>query len=60
MIYQISPIQAKTQSISHLNKGLIQVRHIQARIKENSHSVSSARNASVEGAHLLPANIWFD
>lgn len=36
MINQISPIAQKTTSLSGINKGLIQARHIQAKLKQES------------------------
>ncbi len=35
MIYQISDIKTRTAPLSQINKGLIQARHIQARLKES-------------------------
>jgi hypothetical protein len=61
MIYQISHIQNKTQDLSHLNKGLLQARHIQARLKESAHHAqSSLRHAATADFSLLPVNSWFD
>jgi hypothetical protein len=61
MIYQISSVQAKTQALAHLNKGLIQARHIQARLKESAHTVRSTDESSSRNfTTLLPVNSWFD
>jgi len=61
MINQISPIQTKTSDLTHLNKGLIQARHIQARLKESAqHAHTGFRHAATAGQSLLPANSWFD
>ena len=34
MIYQISDVKTKTEPLPKINKGLIQARHIQAKLKE--------------------------
>ena len=60
MIFQISPVQNKTQALSHLNKGLIQARHIQARLKEAAYQAPVMESSRNSVSSLLPANSWFD
>ena len=60
MIYQISPVQTKTQSLSNFNKGLIQARHIQARLKEIAHHAASPEIGFRQVSSLVPSNLWFD
>ena len=61
MINQISPIQTKTSALTPLNKGLIQARHIQARLKESAQQTHTGfRHAVTADFSLLPVNSWFD
>ncbi len=59
MIFQSSPVQTKTQALAQYNKGLIQARHIQARLKEAVQN-GSYRSSTVANAFLASLNSWFD
>ena len=62
MINQISPVKTKTEQLPSINKGLLQVRHIQAELK-------TARRNPVEpkiwapllsGPFLVPVSRWHE
>jgi hypothetical protein len=50
MIYQISPVKTQTGPLPTINKGLLQVRHIQAQVKDRT----SDSERPVEGYILSP------
>jgi hypothetical protein len=52
MIYQISNVKTKTEPLPTLNKGLLQARHIQNRVKEKA----ADRLAPTEGYLWSPMN----
>jgi len=65
MIYQITPIQTKTETLPTINKGLLQVRHIQAQIKERSAKESRPNSGYLwspftAGPVLVPVTRWIE
>jgi hypothetical protein len=65
MICQVTSIQDKTQSLAQFSKGLLQVRHIQARLRENVRPMKSSNeesfaNPMTSGPFLVPTHLWFD
>jgi hypothetical protein len=67
MISQIAPVKNVTQSLSHLNKGLLQVRHIQARLHEHERApvadlpkTGELWSPMTAGPYLVPVVQWFD
>ncbi len=63
MIYQISPVKTQTQPLTSLNRGLIQARHIQSRLKENRMALlSGASSFTKPTANAFSATepLWFD
>ncbi len=64
MIHQITPVKIHAQSLTGFNKGLVQARQIQSRLKESrsllSSEVSSFANPMNAGPFQVPTNLWFD
>jgi hypothetical protein len=65
MINQIAPVKTQTQSLGGINKGLIQARHIQSRLKSDSlqpmpFEDGSFANHMTSGPFLVPTHFWFD
>ncbi|MCE0521390.1 MAG: hypothetical protein LV480_00580 [Methylacidiphilales bacterium] len=65
MINQISPVQTQTDLLPKINKGLIQARHIQARLKEDTdHSLLPDKgflwSPLTAGPYLVPVTRWIE
>jgi hypothetical protein len=65
MIYQISPVPTKTEQLPPINKGLLQVRHIQAQIKERTTPKSRPNTGYLwspytAGPVLVPVTRWIE
>jgi hypothetical protein len=65
MICQIAAVKDKTQPLAPLNKGLIQVRHIQARLHDGASDaglpkVGELWSPMTSGPYLVPVIQWFD
>jgi hypothetical protein len=65
MIYQIDPVKTKTETLPIINKGLLQVRHIQAQVKERKASDSLPDTGYLwspftAGPVLVPVTRWIE
>ena len=65
MIHQISPVKTKTGLLPSVNKGLLQARHIQARLKGHSLSVTPTNedvfwSPFTAGPFVVPVSRWVE
>jgi len=65
MIYQVSPVKTQTQPLAPLNKGLLQVRHIQARLQDGATDAELPKTGELwspmtTGPFTVPIVQWFD
>ncbi len=65
MIYQISTVKTKTEPLPPVNKGLIQARHIQAKLKERVAdgllpTEGYLWSAATSGPFLVPITRWIE
>jgi hypothetical protein len=65
MIYQISDVKTKTEPLPQINKGLIQARHIQAKLKERIAdgllpSEGHLWSPMTPGPYLVPITRWIE
>jgi len=65
MIYQISPVSAKTAPLPEINRGLIQARHLQALVKERTATSSLPDQVQLwspitAGPYLVPVTRWIE
>ena len=65
MIYQITPLQSKTESLPSINKNLLKVRHIQAQVKERSKTqalpnVGYLWSPTTPGPVMVPITRWIE
>ncbi len=67
MIHQISTIKTKTEPLPTLNKGLLQVRHIQSRLHETSlqneaqkPEVGELWSPLTAGPYIVPILRWIE
>jgi hypothetical protein len=65
MICQITPVKAKTEALPTINKGLLQIRHIQAQIKERSATqllpeAGYLWSTFTPGPVLVPVTRWIE
>jgi hypothetical protein len=65
MICQADPVKAETQPLASLNKGLLQVRHIQARLQDGASDADLPQTGELwspmtAGPFTVPIVQWFD
>jgi len=65
MIYQVAPVKDKTAPLPKLNKGLLQARHIQARVKKDAASDALPTHVEIwsphtAGPYLVPVTRWIE
>jgi len=65
MIYQISEVKTKTEPLPKINKGLIQARHIQAKLKEQVAdgllpTEGVLWSPMTAGPYLVPVTRWIE
>jgi hypothetical protein len=65
MIFQIAPVKTETQPLAPLNKGLLQVRHIQARLHDTEVHPDLPKTGEIwspitAGPFTVPILQWFD
>jgi hypothetical protein len=65
MIYQINPVKTKTETLPTINKSLLQARHIQAHVKEQTHTQSLPNfgylfSPDTAGPVLVPVTRWIE
>jgi hypothetical protein len=65
MIFQVAPIKTKTEPLAPLNKGLLQVRHIQARLHDTETHPDLPKTGELwspmtSGPYIVPIVQWFD
>jgi len=64
MINQVLPVKEKTGSLPTLNKGLLQARHIQARLKRNHNEPLPTQvemwSPITAGPILVPVTRWIE
>ena len=63
MIYQVAPIKDKTTPLPKLNKGLLQARHIQARLKQGASELPThveLWSPLTAGPYLVPVTRWIE
>lgn len=65
MIHQIANVKTKTEPLPKINKGLIQVRHIQAQLKNRLSGESLPDRVEIwrpitAGPHLAPVSRWIE
>jgi hypothetical protein len=65
MIYQISPVKSKTETLPTINKELLRVRHIQAQVKERTGTqplpnLGYLFSPATAGPILVPVTRWIE
>jgi len=65
MIYQITPVQTKTEALPTINKDLLKARHIQAQIKERGGEKTLPETGYLwspftPGPVLVPITRWIE
>jgi hypothetical protein len=64
MIYQVSPVKDKTAPLPKINKGLIQARHIQARLKKEMPDTLPNQveiwSPFTSGPYVVPVMRWIE
>jgi hypothetical protein len=64
MIYQVAHVKDKTAPLPKLNKGLIQARHIQARLKSEASQELPEQveiwSSITAGPYTVPVMRWID
>jgi hypothetical protein len=64
MIYQISPVKDRTVLLPKLSKGLIQARHIQARLKKETEEPLPPQveiwSPFISGPFVVPVLHWIE
>ena len=65
MINQVAPIPQKTTTLTGINKGLIQARHIQAKLKETGNHDARPESGILwspisAGPYLVPILRWIE